>query len=69
MEPKLDHIQITVKDFDNAETFYDKLMPILGFNLNKKGKGRVEANNFDVIEYIRDDIIIGINSPRNQFKF
>jgi catechol 2,3-dioxygenase-like lactoylglutathione lyase family enzyme len=68
MKPKIDHIQITVKDFNKAEKFYDKLMPILGFDLTKKGKGRVEAHDFDVIEYYRDDIIIGINSPREKFE-
>lgn len=68
MTPKIDHIQITVKDFAKAEEFYDKLMPFLGFDLAKKGKGRVEANDFDVIEYFHDNIIIGINSPREKFK-
>ena len=64
MTPRIDHIQITVKDFEQSERFYDKLMPILGFDLAKKGKGRVEAHDFDVIEYVHENIIIGINSPR-----
>lgn len=64
MKPVIDHIQITVADFEKAEAFYDKLMPILGFDLSKKGKGRVEAHDFDVIEYIHENIVIGINSPR-----
>ena len=68
MIPRVDHIQITVKDFKESEEFYDKLMPILGFDLSRKGKGRVEANDFDVIEYFHDNIVIGINSPREQFK-
>ena len=67
MEPIIDHIQITVRNFKNAEVFYDKLMPILGFDLNKKSKGRVPANEFDVIEYVHNNITIGINSPREQF--
>lgn len=67
MEPIIDHIQITVKDFKSAENFYDKLMPILGFDINKKSKGRVSANDFDVIEYVHNNITIGINSPREQF--
>jgi catechol 2,3-dioxygenase-like lactoylglutathione lyase family enzyme len=67
MKLKVDHIQFTVKDFKKAEVFYDKLMPLLGFDLNKKSKGRVDAHDFDVIEYFREDIIIGINSPREQF--
>lgn len=64
MTPRIDHIQITVKNIADSELFYDKLMPLLGFDLDKKGKGRVDAHDFDVIEYIHDNIIIGINSPR-----
>jgi catechol 2,3-dioxygenase-like lactoylglutathione lyase family enzyme len=67
MKPKIDHIQITVQNLDKAEAFYDQLMPILGFDLAKKGKGRVVAHEFDVIEYIHPQITIGFNSPRSQF--
>lgn len=28
MKPVIDHIQITVKDLDSAELFYDKFFPI-----------------------------------------
>jgi catechol 2,3-dioxygenase-like lactoylglutathione lyase family enzyme len=68
MIPRIDHLQITVKDFEKAEAFYDKLMPILGFDLAKKSKGRVDANDFDVIEYAHPSVTIGINSPRKEFK-
>ncbi len=37
MQPIIDHIQVTVKDLKKAEAFYDQLMPILGFDLSKKG--------------------------------
>jgi len=50
MKPIIDHIQITVKDLKIAESFYDKLMPILGFDLSRKIKGRVEKHDFDVVE-------------------
>ena len=53
---------------DESETFYDKLMPILGFDLTRKGGGYVADHDFRVIEYFHDDLIIGINSPREQFK-
>ena len=33
MEPIIDHIQITVKDLAVAAPFYDKLLPLLGFDL------------------------------------
>src|SRR6187397_2557278 len=68
MKPIVDHIQITVKDLAVAEPFYDKLMPILGFDLSRKSKGRVAKHEFDVIEYFHPLLIIGINSPREAFK-
>ena len=68
MKPIIDHIQITVKDLRVAEPFYDKLMPILGFDINRKSKGRVAKHEFDVIEYSHPLLIIGINSPREAFK-
>ncbi len=51
-----------------AEPFYDKLMPILGFDLNRKSKGKVVAHEFDVVEYFHPLLIFGINSPREAFK-
>lgn len=68
MQPVIDHIQITVKNLEKAEAFYDAFLPLLGFDLSKKGKGRVEAHDFDVIEYVHPNITLGINSPREQFK-
>ena len=41
---------------------------ILGFDLSKKGKGCVPAHEFDVIEYVHENIVVGINSPREAFK-
>ena len=68
MQPIIDHIQITVGDIKKAEAFYDKLMPILGFDLQKKGNGRVDKHDFDVIEYSHSMLIFGINSPREHFR-
>jgi predicted lactoylglutathione lyase len=68
MKPIIDHIQVTVKDLNFAESFYDKLMPILGFDINKKSKGKVDAHEFDVVEYMHPLLIFGINSPRTAFK-
>lgn len=33
---KVDHLQVTVKDVNKVEAFYDGLMEALGFDLNKK---------------------------------
>lgn len=68
MQPIIDHIQITVKDLSEAESFYDKLMPILGFDIHKKSKGSVPAHEFDVVEYVHPNLIFAINSPRDAFK-
>jgi len=68
MKPTIDHIQITVRDLKIAEPFYDKFLPILGFDINRKSKGRVEKHDFDVIEYAHPLLIFGINSPREAFK-
>jgi len=68
MKPIIDHIQITVKDLKRAEAFYDQLMPILGYDINKKAKGSVPAHEFDVVEYAHPDLMFAINSPRSVFK-
>lgn len=68
MKPIIDHIQITVRNLAAAEEFYDKLMPILGFDLKHKIKGRVEKHDFDVVEYMHPLLLFGINSPREGFK-
>ena len=68
MKPIIDHIQITVKDLHVAESFYDKLMPILGFDINRKSKGTVPAHEFDVVEYSHPLLVFAINSPRDIFK-
>lgn len=68
MEPKIDHIQITVKDLKAAEAFYDRLMPVLGFDIQKKSKGRVPEHDFEVIEYRHPNFTFGINSPRKVFQ-
>ena len=67
MTPIIDHIQITVKDLNVAETFYDKFLPVLGFRLDHKSKGTVAEHEFDVIEYYYPNLIFGINSPRKIF--
>ena len=52
MQPVIDHIQITVKDIKQAEKFYDKLMPILGFDLAKKVSATIQEHDLYVVEYL-----------------
>ena len=68
MKPVIDHIQVTVSDLATAEKFYDKLMPILGFDIHRKSKGKVATHEFDVVEYFHPLLTFGINSPRDAFK-
>ena len=68
MKPIIDHIQITVKNLELAESFYDKLMPILGFALNRKSKNTIAEHEFNVIEYSHPLLVFAINSPREVLK-
>lgn len=68
MKPIIDHIQITVKDLKIAEKFYDKFLPVLGFDVNKKVTTFIEEHDFHVIEYTHDLLAFAITSPREAFK-
>src|SRR5689334_16952356 len=68
MKPVIDHIQITVKNLNVAEPFYDKFLAVLGFDITQKKKGRVAKHDFDVVEYHHPLLLFGINSPREKFK-
>jgi catechol 2,3-dioxygenase-like lactoylglutathione lyase family enzyme len=67
MKPVIDHIQITVKDMSVALPFYDKLMPMLGFDLEKRTNAVVQSHEFHVVEYAHPQLAFGINSPREPF--
>ncbi|MGF7139875.1 VOC family protein [Roseimarinus sediminis] len=68
MKPLIDHIQITVKDLQVAEKFYDQFLPVIGFDIRRKVKASIEAHDFDVIEYTHDLLAFAITSPREAFK-
>ncbi len=68
MVPEIGHIQITVRDMESAERFYDRMMPLLGFDLARKVRGYVKDHDFRVVEYVHDGVAIGINSPRESLK-
>lgn len=63
----IDHIQITVKNMELAEPFYDKLMPILGFDLENKISAVIKEHDLYVVEYLHPDMDFGICSPRSVF--
>jgi catechol 2,3-dioxygenase-like lactoylglutathione lyase family enzyme len=67
VEPIIDHIQITVKDISIAVPFYDKLLPLLGFDIQKKVSAVIEEHEFHVVEYIHPRLAFAITSPRKAF--
>jgi len=68
MQPVIDHIQITVRDLSVAVAFYDRLMPLLGFDLEKRTSATILAHDFQVVEYSHPRLAFAISSPRQAFK-
>ena len=68
MEPIIDHIQITVKDMSVAVPFYDKLMPLLGFDPQSRASAVIEKHEFHVVEYTHPRLCFAITSPRKVFE-
>ncbi len=67
MKPILDHIQITVKSMTIAEPFYDKFLPLLGFDIKKKVSAVVEGH-LHVATYPHPLLELCISSPRKAFE-
>ena len=67
MEPIIDHIQITVKDMSVAAPFYDKLLPLLGFDIRRRVSAVIEEHELHVMEYEHPRLGFAINSPRKSF--
>lgn len=68
MKPIIDHIQITVKDLKVAEKFYDKFLPVIGFDIKNKVTAYIKEHDFHVIEYTHELLAFAITSPRESFK-
>lgn len=67
MKPIIDHIQITVRNIDVAAPFYDKMMTLLGFEIDRKVSATIEEHEFEVVEYLHPHLAFAITSPRNAF--
>lgn len=65
MEPVIDHIQITVRDMAVAVPFYDRLMPLLGYDLQHRVNTVVEGH-LHVCNYEHPRLAFCINSPRDE---
>lgn len=68
MEPVIDHIQITVRDMDVAIPFYDRLLPLLGFDAKQRIDATVPAHELHVLEYGSPRLCFAISSPRAGFE-
>lgn len=68
MKPVIDHIQITVRDMSVAVPFYDRLMPLLGFNPECRTAATIDEHEFHVVEYSHPLLAFAITSPRSAFE-
>lgn len=67
MEPVVSHIEITVRDLDAAIAFYDRLLPLLGYDLAHRSVAVIEAHDKRVVSYEHPRLGIALTSPRGQF--
>ena len=67
MEPIIDHIEITVKDMQVAVPFYDKLLPLLGFDVQSRVTAVMEEHDKQVVQYEHPRLGFAITSPRRAF--
>lgn len=67
MEPIVDHIQITVRDMAVAVPFYDRFLPLLGFDPARRSSAVIDEHEFHVVEYVHPRLAFAITSPRAAF--
>lgn len=67
MTPKIDHIDLTVTDLKRAEGFYDRLLPLLGFDLTRKEYTEVPEHAYELVEYHSGAFSLGLVSPRRAY--
>ena len=67
MEPLIDHIEITVRDMATALLFYDRLLPLLGYDLANRTEAVFEKHEKRVVSYEHPRLGFAITSPLNVF--
>jgi catechol 2,3-dioxygenase-like lactoylglutathione lyase family enzyme len=67
MEPMIDHIEITVRDMATAVPFYDRLLPLLGFDLRNRSSAIIDRHDKHVVSYEHPRLGFAITSPRSAF--
>jgi catechol 2,3-dioxygenase-like lactoylglutathione lyase family enzyme len=64
MEPIVDHIEITVRDMAVAVPFYDRLLPLLGFDPKTRSLVTLAGHEKEVLQYEHPRLGFAITSPR-----
>ena len=67
MEPVIDHIEITVRDMATALPFYDRLLPLLGYDLANRSETVIEQHEKRVVSYEHPRLGFAITSPLKTF--
>src|SRR4030095_16876890 len=67
MDRIIDHIEITVRDMKTAVPFYDKLLPLLGFDVHSRVSAIMEQHDKHVVQYENPRLGFAITSPRTAF--
>ena len=67
MEPLIDHVEITVKDMAIAVPFYDRLLPLLGYDLAHRTEAVIDRHEKRVVSYEHPRLGFAITSPRRPF--
>ena len=65
MQPIVDHIHITCYDLGRAEAFYDRFLPLLGFDLRYKERDQDPAHDYRLVEYGSAALSVGLVSRRS----
>ena len=68
MQPHIDHIHITVEDLERAERYYDRLLPLLGFDLSLKEYDAVPEHEYRIVEYHNRALSIGLVNQREAYR-
>jgi catechol 2,3-dioxygenase-like lactoylglutathione lyase family enzyme len=67
MEPIIDHIEVTVRDIETAAPFYDRLLPLLGFDPRRRVRSAMPDHDKEVVSYEHPRFCFAITSPRSSF--
>lgn len=68
IKPRIDHIHITVGDLERAERYYDRLLPLLGFDLSLKEHDHVPEHEYHIVDYHDRAFSIGLVNQREAYR-